>query len=415
MNICLISQEYPPDTARGGIGTQTWNKARKLVMLGHEVHVLTASSRMDSKFYSYEEDGVIVHRMPSPDCDQLIYAEHTYWLGYSWEVYRYLQRLRKSVEFDVIDVAEYGAEGFVYQMDRTVWNWIPTVVQLHGPIAMFSERIGWPEADSDFYRVATFMERLSIERADALMACSANIADFTSRFYDVPLDEIDVVHCGVDTAAFQSTDVDKSQHSVPTVLFVGNIAANKGVYTVVNAVLALRERFPDIRLQILGRGDGDELRNIETMADEAGAAQNIDVVGFVGRDKLPQYYRQATVFCSPALHEVGVANVYIEAMASGCPVIAADTGGAPEAVHDGEHGFLVTPNDVDALSDAIARIVSDPHLQKTMGQAARQRAVEYFAMDRYIERVLHTYQRAIDVSARKLHTASSDAALEDAI
>ena len=67
MNICLVSQEYPPETARGGIGTQTWNKARSLSRLGHAVHVLTCASAEGSDLRSESCSGVMVHRMQPPD------------------------------------------------------------------------------------------------------------------------------------------------------------------------------------------------------------------------------------------------------------------------------------------------------------------------------------------------------------
>src|SRR5882724_8091119 len=62
MNICLVSQEYPPETARGGIGTQTWNKARSLSRLGHTVHVLTCASAEGPDLRSESCSGVMVHR-----------------------------------------------------------------------------------------------------------------------------------------------------------------------------------------------------------------------------------------------------------------------------------------------------------------------------------------------------------------
>jgi hypothetical protein len=91
----------------------------------------------------------------------------------------------RTTEFDVIDFAEYGAEGFAYQLNRTSWNWVPVVVQLHAPLAMLTEYMNWPRRDSDLYRVGTFMEGISIKRADGLMACSVKIADFTAAFYGI--------------------------------------------------------------------------------------------------------------------------------------------------------------------------------------------------------------------------------------
>ena len=399
MRICLVSQEFPPETAHGGIGSQTWTKARELAARGHEVHVLTSSDLPADGVRSEDVGGFRVHRLQPPGSEFKVYETLVFNLGYTWEVLRQLSALMAERPFDVIDFPEYGAEGYAYQLDRGPWNWVPVVVQLHGPLSMFAERIGWPPLDSDFHRVGVAMEELSIQRADALMACSANIADFTAARHGVERTAIDVVHCGVDASAFAPKS--RQNGSRPTVLFAGNLAVSKGALTAFEAVMRLRERHPDIRLRMLGKETALS-DQITERARAAGAADNVDVVGFVDdRSELPSYYGEATVFCSTARHEVGVANVYLEAMASGCPVIASRTGAAPEAVSDGESGFLVDPDDVGATAAAIDRVICDPALRERMGTAARRKVDEYFAVDRYVDRVVANYERAIERSAHR--------------
>src|SRR5262249_55542112 len=242
-----------------------------------------------------------VHRMQPPGEEFPVYTTPAYWLGYSWLVLRRLHRLMGAVALDVIDFPEYGAEGFAYQLDRTEWNWAPVVVQLHGPVAMFVEHIGWPERGSDLHRVGTAMEELSIKRADALMACSANIADLTARLYGVPREAIDVVHCGVDAETFRPP-AERAVGGRPTVLFVGNIVGNKGVEVVFEAMLRLRRRYPDVRLQVVG-DCGGLAQELQERARGAGAAANVEFTGFVGRAGLPALYQGADVFCSPAQYE----------------------------------------------------------------------------------------------------------------
>lgn len=407
MNICLVSQDYPPETARGGIGTQTWNKAGTLARLGHSVHVLSCAADDRVDWRSVTENGVTVHRMPQPGQESgrqfPIYTTPTYWLGYTWNVLRHIHHLMRTTPFDVIDFAEYGAEGFAYQLDREPWNWVPVVVQLHAPLAMFASYMGWPEEDSEFYRVGAFMEGLSIRLADGLMACSANIANFTASFYGVARDSIDVIHCGVDAEAFRPLDQDAPASPRPTVLFVGNIAANKGVETVLEAVLRLRFKYPNVRLQILGKCDDGLEEELLCKARAAGAGPNIEFHGFVDRARLPEFYGRAQVFCSPAQYEGDVANVYIEAMASGCPVVASIAGAGAEAVVDGETGILVPPLDSGAVTRALDLILSNESLRRRMGESGRQLVEHYFAMDKYILRVLAAYQKAIDSSYHKLY------------
>jgi glycosyltransferase involved in cell wall biosynthesis len=313
----------------------------------------------------------------------------------------------QMTEFDVIDFAEYGAEGCAYQLDRTPWNWVPVVVQLYGPLAMFVEHMGWPEKDSEFYRIGTCMEGVSIRQADGLMACSANIADFTARYYGVPRESIDVVYCDVDTEMFHPLENEQTNEK-PTVLFVGNITFNKGVKTVFDAVLSLRSKYPDIRLQILGKTDDSLADELQAEVRRNGAVANVEFAGFIDRARIPEFYRRAHVFVSPAQHEPGVANVYLEAMACGCPVVASATGGAPEAVVDGETGFLVPFNDVEATAAALDRILSDALLRRRMGEAGRKRAEEIFAIDKCVQRVLATYEKAIDRSQQRLYRLKAE-------
>lgn len=404
MNICLVSQNYPPETAQGGIGTQTRNKACALARLGHTVHVLSSAAGPAAEMTTRIDGGVVVHRIRRPGEDPGlefgVYHPHTYWLGYTWSVLRALRHLTETTPFDVIDFAEYGAEGFSYQLDRNPQDHIPVVVQLHGPLAMLATHINWPDKDSDFYRVGTFMEGVSIRLANRLMACSAGIADFTAESYGILRDEIEVVHCGVDTDVFRPAPGAEDHRTRPTILFVGNLAASKGAGTAVEAVLRLRSRYPDIKLQIIGRGDGKFVAELQSRVEADDATSNVDFLGFVDHERLPAFYQRADVFCSPATYEGGTANVYLEAMACGCPVVASTAGGAVEAVVDGTTGCLVPPDDVGLVADALDLILGDELLRHRMKENCRTRAERHFSMDRYISRILGVYQAAIDRGER---------------
>ncbi len=405
MRVCLVSQEYPPETAHGGIGTQIWNRAHELVSLGHQVHVLSCRKDPSKPAGVEMDESVIVHRMLPPGEGQApeltVYDQSVYMLGYTWHVACELQRLMGRTDFDLVNFPEYGAEGLAYQLNRTPYNWKPVVVHLHGPLAMFAERVRWPDKDQSFFRVADFMEGESIRLADGLMASSANIADYAAARYGVARDSIHVVHCGVDCSVFKPLERSERRRDRPTVLFVGNAAASKGIWCVFEAVMGLRSRYPDIRLQVLGQGD--QLEALHSRARELDAQESLEIVGYVAdRARLPDYYRRAHVLAAPAYHEVGVANVYVEAMACGCPVVACNTGGAVEAVVQGESGFLVPPKDIEETRAALDRLLGDDHLRERMGRAGRLRAEGYFSVDKYIGRILGAYEAAMECSREKL-------------
>jgi glycogen synthase len=402
LRICLVSHQFPPDSARGGIGTQTSIKADVLTRLGHEVHVLSRGGSAGPELRTDEVCGVTLHRLRRPDSTVEVNEYETYWLGYSWEVFRHLRALEQKHSFDLIDFPEHWGEGYVYQLDRAPWAWTPVVVQLHCPLALLADRIGWPEAGSNVFRVGTHMEEMSIGLADGLMACSAHIANFASDQYGIPRETIDVVHCGVDLEMFRPDG--GPNDGAPIVLFVGNVAASKGVVTVFEAVMMLRAKYPDVLLQILGPVDDDEVgTRLRRQAAELGAGANLEFLGFVEeRASLPPHYRRASVLCAPSHHEGGVSNVYLEAMACGCPVIAADNGGTPEAVLDGQTGFLVPADDAEATAAALDRVLGDAQLRRRLGEQARRHVESYFGLEQYIGRVLTAYERTIDRSRGRL-------------
>ena len=240
------------------------------------------------------------------------------------------------------------------------------------------------------------------------MASSANIADFAAERYEIPRGDVDVVHCGVDCRLFRPADHPPALDRSPTVLFVGNVNPSKGVLTVMESVLRLRKRYPRILLHVVGK-QNQYWSRLRDMAQAAGAERNLELSPYVKeRERVVELFQQADVFASPADHENGVANVYVEAMACGCPVIAGNTGGAPEAVIDGQTGVLVAPRDVDETCAALERILGDRELRRRMSTAGRQRVEDYFAQDKYIQRVLAAYQKTIDRSHEKLKRLKAD-------
>jgi glycosyltransferase involved in cell wall biosynthesis len=220
------------------------------------------------------------------------------------------------------------------------------------------------------------------------------VARLVERYYGVPWQSIDVVHCGVDTDVFHPGP-DQATPARPTVLFVGSVVENKGAQVLVEAVIKLRKKYPDIRLLMVGKGGPSLMEQLTERIHNEGAEPNIEFLGFIDLEKLPAYYRSAHVFCSPSAEYEGFGQVYIEAMACGCPVVASTAGGAPEAVVQGETGLLVPPNDVAATAEALDQILSDTEFRRRLSHHGRQRIDEYFAMDRFVHRVEAVYEKAI--------------------
>jgi glycosyltransferase involved in cell wall biosynthesis len=396
MRVCIVSQEYPPGYV-GGIGTQSRVKAQGLAALGHEVEVLTAGQETGPPLASSDDGAVRLHQLRIPGGEFAVYRTETYWLGYTWAVLGALRALAETRALDVVDFPDYGAEGLAFQLDRQEDDPAAVVVHLHGSLGMFAEQIGWPEREDQLYRLGTAMEELSITNADRLIAASRSIAEFTATRAGVPLEQIDVVEGAVDTEVFSPGDpTARSDADRIRLLFVGNLVENKGVHTVFDAFMRLAPSHPGLSLLIAGSGDEEIGERMRHEAAAAGLGERLSILGFVEHSQLPRLYRSADVLAAPSQYEGGLGMVYLEAMASGLPVVATAAGGAAESVRDGETGILLGRGDADEATAAIETLIGDPALRRRLGAAGRRRAEQRFSVERYAQRVADAYERAIE-------------------
>jgi glycosyltransferase involved in cell wall biosynthesis len=401
VRVCLVSQEYPPESGKGGIGTQTLTKARLLKERGHDVHVLSSTVKPGPALQTGDEDGVTVHRLQPPTVNVAVFERAPYWLGYSWLVFTHLRELEQRLTFDLIHFPEHGAEGFVYQLDRSTWAWTPIVVQLHGPLMLLQQQTGWPDEGSDLFRIGAQMEADTIRLADGLLSSSTTSADFAAERYGVDRASIEIVYAGIDLEVFRPGPAPSADR--PVVAFVGNVTLAKGLETAFEAVMSLRERYPGIQLKVIGEGRDVFRDRLVRRAEEAGAPAALEFTGFVAdRAELAEHLRGATVLCGPATFECGPVLANLEAMACGCPVVAGNSAGAAEGMIDGETGFLVPPGDVEATAAALDRVLGDPELRARLSERGRRHVEANFSLSQYIGRVQRGYERAIERSRERL-------------
>jgi glycosyltransferase involved in cell wall biosynthesis len=365
MRLLLVSQEYPPETAHGGIGTQTHLKAQGLVSRGHEVTVLSHS--IDGRYQDLRDGRVRVVRVPGFDDRLSLHTEIARWVTYSAVAAGAIAQLNHERPFDLIEFPEWGSEGYVHLLNRSPWDRVPVVIQLHGPLVMFAHALGWPERDSEFYRVGSHMEGTCLRLADSVYSSSRCSIEWCQRHHGLDPDRIPVLHTGVDTRHFRPRDADRDR---PTIVFVGKIARNKGVDLLLVAASRLAAEFPKLRLRLLGGGEAtllDELRR--RAADSPGL---LELPGFIDHRDLPAELSAAHLFAAPSAYEGGPGFVYLEAMACGLPVIACGGSGATEVVQHEVNGLLVPPGDVDALTAALRCLLADPEKRVAMGRRARR-------------------------------------------
>ncbi|HJS29264.1 MAG TPA: glycosyltransferase family 4 protein, partial [Anaerolineales bacterium] len=181
---------------------------------------------------------------------------------------------------------------------------------------------------------------------------------------------------------------------VPSLLTVSRLVSRKGIDTVLHALPALLEEFPGLRYCI--GGQGSERDSLEALARQLGVREAVDFLGFVPEEALPDLYRSASIFVMPTREEVeeasveGFGIVYLEASASGLPVVAASSGGAVEAVRHGETGLLIPPDDPAQLREALGRLLRDPELRHRMGRNGRRWVEEEMNWDRAARQLMET-------------------------
>lgn len=198
-----------------------------------------------------------------------------------------------------------------------------------------------------------------------------------------------LVQPGVDIERFRP-DIDgrriRERHGLsdrPVILCVSRLVRRKGQDVLLQALPGIRRRLPDAVLLIVG--DGPDRKRLKELASALPVEHAVVFAGAVSDAELPEYHAAADVFAMPCrsrlggLEVEGFGIVFMEAAASGKPVVAGDSGGAAEAVRDGETGMVVDGRNLDAVTEAITGLLLDPARAERMGMAGLARAERDFA------------------------------------
>ena len=189
------------------------------------------------------------------------------------------------------------------------------------------------------------------------------------------------VPSGVDTAAFHP-DADGASvrrrlglGDRPVVVCVSRLVPRKGQDMLLRALPAVRRQVDGAALLVVG--GGPDMPRLQRLAAEHGVADAVRFTGSVPWPELPDHYAAGDVFAMPCRTRLGgidvegLGIVYLEAAATGLPVVAGTSGGAPEAVRDGETGVVVDPTSVTELSEALVGLLTDRERAQAMGRAGR--------------------------------------------
>ena len=193
--------------------------------------------------------------------------------------------------------------------------------------------------------------------------------------------KLSVVHMGADLDRYEARGLERSVRTqlstggVVHLLCVGRLKRVKAQIVLVDAVVDLRRSGRQCTLTIVG--EGPERGSLEQRVAALGLDAVVQLAGPRGQHELPEFYRQADIFCLPSLAE-GVPVVLMEAMATELPVVSTRLAGIPELVDDGRSGILVAPGQLGQLVAAIASLVDDPAKRLELGRAGRRVVVQDF-------------------------------------
>jgi glycosyltransferase involved in cell wall biosynthesis len=241
--------------------------------------------------------------------------------------------------------------------------------------------------------------RLSLARYRAAARIVA-VSHFVERSViqsGLPADCITVIYDGVQIPPEISQaqrESARSQLGVPREIpCVGNVAAfvrEKGQALLLEAFAKLRAQFPECVLLL--RGEGPELRTLESLARELLVAEAVKFLP--GGVEIETMFAAMDIFAFPS-HEEPLGSALLAAMAHGLPIVGFARGGIPEVVEAGKTGVLVGDLETESFTSAIAHLLARPDEADCLGKAARESAIIHFSVDRMVGRTLQLYESQI--------------------
>lgn len=260
---------------------------------------------------------------------------------------------------------------------------IPFVVTVHGLDVFFTAQVGG-YAGQWCRRVAR-----SVYRAAARVVCiSRRVADELVNGAG-PDAQVRVIHNGVDPQHFFPGQRDTEP---PNILSVGTLIPSKGHELLLRAFAVLRQRYPNVSCDIIG--DGPERSRLAQLADDLRVASKVRFLGRQSRKQVAEAMRRCTVFALPSRYE-GLGCVYLEAMSAEKPAIACRGQGIEDVIRHGDNGWLVDPDDLNAMTKALSVLLEDGGLRQRIGVAARDSILRGYTVRHQAARLVQLYRECL--------------------
>lgn len=224
------------------------------------------------------------------------------------------------------------------------------------------------------------------KHASVLLVSSRAAVDYVDRSGSLQK-TIKFLTPGIDTKLFSPTKDSLLGADPLSILYLASLSQRKGIFTLLDAFERVATSFPTCRLVIAGTGS--ELSRVREYISAKSWQQQVDILGAVSREQVPQVMQQCTVYCLPSYGEPFGMSA-LEAMACGKPVVATNLGGLADLVPD-QGGRQVPVKDPQALAEALLEILASPELQRSMGEYNRRQVESHYSWDKVIDRLEEIY------------------------
>jgi glycogen(starch) synthase len=370
LRVLLVSWEYPP-IVEGGLARHVRKLSEQLVRAGHEVHVLTrGGGRLGAE---EERHGVIVHRVrepdfPTDDLDAFI----------AWVEHMNADMLAAGVElggFELVHSHDWlvAAAGRALARRRRV----PWLVTVHA--TEFGRHQGWVDKHPQSHIHG--VEQRMVRAADRVITCSHFMRGQVTDVFGVAAERVTVIPNGIDPLDLQPVaDLPRlrARFAAPDerlVLLVGRLVYEKGFHLALDALPGLIRRVGRVRFLVAGSGVAEA--ELKAQAARLGLMSHGTFVGWTGDEVLHSLYRIADLCVVPSLYEP-FGLVALEAMASGCPTIVADTGGLREVVPGGRRvGLRFRARSVRSLERMAQQLLTDDALRARLVAEASEHVLRF--------------------------------------
>jgi len=287
-----------------------------------------------------------------------------------------LQGILKREDFDIVHAHHAFTPTSLMSVSSAKKLGIPTVLTNHSMFLLHDSDYFWTTMS---YLLFPF--RRYINKADKIIAVSQAAAEFIEHF--TRRDKIVVIPNGVDITRFNPVNstvpgsLPLSTPEKPIILYVGRLAYRKGIHVLLKAMPYILEAIPQTRLLIAGSGYMEGL--IRLLVKSLNLEDHVELLGFVPDDELPSLYNLSDLFVLPSIYCESFGITLLEAMASGTPIVASETGGVPEVIENEVDGILFEKGNEIDLADAVVKVLSSPTLAEELAKNARKKVEERYS------------------------------------